>query len=188
MEEKWVPIKGYETMYMVSNLGRIKSLDKIVNSKYNSKAIKKGKLMQTNSLRKGYKYIELYDLETNHKKFSIHRLIAIHFIPNPNNYPMINHKDGNTLNNSIDNLEWCTASQNSKHAVDTGLMIMKKGEECTQSILSELDVRKIYSLKYNGGMNAKEISKLYNVSHSTICDIFQGRTWKSVIIEMEGYI
>ena len=101
---------------------------------------------------------------------------------------MINHKDGNTLNNSIDNLEWCTASQNSKHAVDTGLMIMKKGEECTQSILSELDVRKIYSLKYNGGMNAKEISKLYNVSHSTICDIFQGRTWKSVIIEMEGYI
>ena len=187
MEEKWVPIKGYETMYMVSNLGRIKSLDKIVNSKYNSKAIKKGKLMQTNSLRKGYKYIELYDLETNHKKFSIHRLIAIHFIPNPNNYPMINHKDGNTLNNSIDNLEWCTASQNTKHAFDTGLLVTRKGESCTQSKLTEQQVKDIYVLKSHG-MTSKAISKIYGVCFSTICDIFQGRTWKSVIIEMEGYI
>ena len=101
---------------------------------------------------------------------------------------MINHKDGNTLNNSIDNLEWCTASQNSQYAVDTGLLVNRKGESCTQSILSELDVRKIYSLKYNEKMNAKQISKLYNVSHSTICDIFQDRTWKHLIIEMEGYI
>ena len=121
MEEQWIPIKGYETIYLVSNLGRIKSLDKEVNVRFNCKAIKKSKIIQTNSLRKGYKYVQLYDLKSNYKKFYLHRLIAIHFIPNPNNYPQINHIDGNTLNNSIDNLEWCTLSENLKHAWRTGL-------------------------------------------------------------------
>ena len=187
MEEQWIPIKGYETIYLVSNLGRIKSLDKEVNVRFNCKAIKKSKIIQTNSLRKGYKYVQLYDLESNYKKFSLHRLIALHFIPNPNNYPMINHKDGNTLNNSIDNLEWCTASQNTRHAFDTGLLVTRKGESCTQSKLTEQQVKDIHILKHYG-MTSKAISKIYQVSFSTICDIFQGRTWKSVIIEMEGYI
>lgn len=187
MEEQWVHIKGYETIYMISNLGRIKSLDKKVNSKFDSKRTIKGKYLNFTSLRKGYKYVELYNDKLERKKFSIHRLIALHFIPNPNNYPMINHKDGNTLNNSIDNLEWCTASQNTRHAFDTGLLVIRKGESCTQSKLTEQQVKDIHVLKHYG-MKSKTISKIYGVSFSTICDIFQGRTWKSVIIEMEGYI
>lgn len=187
MEEKWIPIIGYETKYELSNYGKVKSIKRLVYGRNLKLVTKKEKIMVTNSLRKGYKYIELYNDKLERKKFSIHRLIAIHFIPNPNNYPMINHKDGNTLNNSIDNLEWCTASQNTRHAFDTGLLVTRKGESCTQSKLTEQQVKDIHILKHYG-MTSKAISKIYQVSFSTICDIFQGRTWKSVIIEMEGYI
>ena len=187
MKEKWIPIIGYETKYELSNYGKVKSIKRLVNGRNLKPVTKKEKIIVTNSLRKGYKYIELYNDKLERKKFSLHRLIAIHFIPNPNNYPQINHIDGNTLNNSIDNLEWCTASYNVRHALNTGLLVAKKGEECTQSKLTKQQVKDIYVLKSNG-MTSKEISKIYGVCFSTICDIFQGRTWKSVIIEMEGYI
>lgn len=66
--------------------------------------------------RNGYKIVTL-----NGKQLAVHRLVALHFLPNPYQYPHVNHKDGNKANNHVDNLEWCTAEQNIQHALKTGL-------------------------------------------------------------------
>lgn len=102
--EIWKPIKGYEEKYMVSNLGRVKSLkDKYGN--YREKILKPRKDSS------GYLYVGLY-LNGKSKNFTIHRLVANTFIDNPDNLPVINHKDENKLNNSVENLEYCTVKYN----------------------------------------------------------------------------
>lgn len=107
MQEIWKDILGYEGKYQVSNLGNIKNL-KYLNSN-------KTKLMCLKKHNKGYKQVEL---SKNHKTktYLVHRLVAQAFIPNPNNYPLINHKDFNKQNNNVENLEWCNQSQNMKHS------------------------------------------------------------------------
>lgn len=81
----------------------------------------------------GYKRIALWK-DGQSKKFRISRLVAIHFIDNPNNLPVVNHKDGDKLNNNVSNLEWCTISENTKHAFDKGLAVNAKGSDDSQSI------------------------------------------------------
>lgn len=114
MEEIWKEITNYEGLYEVSNLGRIKSLKRITNGekygvhKLNEKILKNGKCGNYNIvvLRKNGKSKTLY----------VHRLVAKAFINNPNNYKEVNHKDGNTTNNNVENLEWCNRSYNIKHS------------------------------------------------------------------------
>ena len=120
MIEIWKDIKGYEGLYQVSNLGRIRSLDRIVKSIYNSKRKMSGKILKPNVIGR-YAIITLYDNDGKAKNRTIHRLVAQAFIPNPNNYPIVNHKDGNRLNNSVENLEWCTQSHNVKESYRLGI-------------------------------------------------------------------
>lgn len=115
--EEWVPIKGREREYMISNLGRIKSLKRYVNH-YRGKRTVNERILNPTIYNNGYYCVML---GSGAKKMLLHRLIAIHFIPNPNNYPCINHKDGNKLNNDLSNLEWCSYQTNNKHAHETGL-------------------------------------------------------------------
>lgn len=130
MEEIWKDIKGYEGLYRVSNLGRVKSLKKRANF-YSGlyKEIKqrtyKERIINLRKTNRGYMVVELYKNGIG-KRFSIHRLVAENFIKNSNNLPQVNHIDGNKENNNINNLEWCTGSQNMKHAVKTGLFKAKK--------------------------------------------------------------
>ena len=107
------------------------------------------------------------------KLMFVHRLVAEKYIPNPENKPQINHKDGNKLNNSVDNLEFVTNQENRNHALKNGLHIY--GEKCSYSKLKEKDV--IYILN-NLEKSDKELSDIFNVSKSTINDIRKGRTWK----------
>ena len=103
MEEIWKPIKNYENEYQVSNLGRIKSLERY--DKFNRHIIEKILIPRIHT--GGYLRVGL-----NKKDFYIHRLVAEAFIPNPNDYPQVNHKDENSTNNNVSNLEWCTQKYN----------------------------------------------------------------------------
>lgn len=120
-KEIWKPIKGYEGLYEISNYGRVKSLPKIRGRRLTNETILKPRISTQGYIMVG--------LRKNDKTFnaSVHRLIAEAFIPNPENKKKVNHIDGNKQNNSIDNLEWCTPSENMQHAYRTGL---KTRESC----------------------------------------------------------
>lgn len=123
MEEKWKDIPGYEGLYQASNLGNIRSVTRV------HRYIKKGKLcfrtrlghtLSPNINNHGYLYLCL--CKNKHRWYAkVHRLVAITFLSNPNNFTDVNHKDGNKKNNIIENLEWCSHSENQKHAIRHGL-------------------------------------------------------------------
>lgn len=110
MEEVWKEIPGYEGLYLVSNLGQVKSLKK--SSKFHSPD---EYILKSYNINSGYRIVELYDKNRHKRKISVHRLVAFAFLPNPNNLPCVNHKDCNKLNNCVDNLEWCTYKYNNSY-------------------------------------------------------------------------
>ena len=113
--EIWKDIKDYKGIYQVSNLGRVRSLDKLCNgsNQYGDKftLIKKGKILKPKIRKNGYLEVTLVH-NKKAKSCLIHRLVANAFIENDNDYKYINHKDENKQNNRVDNLEWCTQSYN----------------------------------------------------------------------------
>ena len=113
--EKWKKIKGLEDRFMVSNEGRIKSI-----ARFNGNYTVRERIMRSRTTRYGYEAINLYDGEKI-RYFQVHRLVAEAFIPNPDNKPVIDHIDGNKLNNCVSNLEWVTHAENNKRAYETGL-------------------------------------------------------------------
>lgn len=111
--EEWRDVVGFEGFYQVSNLGRVQSLERLVdtNIKYVDKRIHKGKLLKLHLNNRGYKMVHLCKNGTV-KRVLVHRLVAEAFVQNPNNYPVVNHKDENKQNNCVENLEWCTQQYN----------------------------------------------------------------------------
>lgn len=106
--EIWKDIKAYEGLYQISNSGNVRSLDRY-ETNGRTMILYKGKMLSKaiSHSNKGYYIVSLSKKGKSTKKY-IHRLIAEAFIPNPNNYPCINHKNENKLDNRIENLEWCT--------------------------------------------------------------------------------
>ena len=113
MKEIWKDIKNFEGLYQVSNLGRVKSLPKYTYSRGYSQ-LRKEKLLKPCYVGKYRNYLAVR--LNNNKQYKIHRLVAKAFIPNPNNYPCVNHKDKNPSNNNVENLEWCTNQYNVKYS------------------------------------------------------------------------
>lgn len=118
--ELWKSIEGYDDKYLISNFGEVKSL---IDNCGNARELIKTKRIANN----GYHYVNLWN-KSKMKSIKIHRLVANAFIPNPEDKPQVNHKDGNKKNNHIDNLEWVTGSENVMHALKTGLKSMPTGE------------------------------------------------------------
>lgn len=107
--EIWKDIEGYEGMYQVSNMGRVRALDRV---KPNSGGqIAKGHILPQSDNGHGYRFVSLWKFNKG-RRFYVHRLVASAFIPNPNNFPIINHKDEDKSNNRYENLEWCTQKYN----------------------------------------------------------------------------
>jgi len=124
--EIWKDIDNYNGYYQVSNLGRVRSLDRYIKNR-NGYRLKKGQLLKPAILKNGYSNHRLWK-DNKLKNLTEHRLVAIAFIPNPNNYKEVNHLNGDKLDNRIENLEWVTRSENIIHSYETGLQKPKKSK------------------------------------------------------------
>lgn len=111
MEEIWKPVVGYEGWYEVSNLGRVKSIDRIIINSFGVSKTYYGKILKQSLERHGYVTVVL-SKNSIFKRCAIHRLVALAFLPNPQNLPQVNHKDECKNNNNVENLEWCSCSYN----------------------------------------------------------------------------
>lgn len=118
--------------------------------------------------RKGYLYINIFS-KWRHKQKAIHRMVAETYLPNPHNKPQVNHKNGIKTDNRVENLEWVTGSENTKHAVDTGLIKKRFGQDNHQSKLTNEQRAYIKRLLIFGATQ-KAIAALYGVSRSLICN------------------
>lgn len=172
--EIWKEIIGYEGIYEVSNFGKVRSLDKLVNHWRGGKRIKKGKILSCIN-NKGYLRVQLNNFVP--KIYMVHRLVCGAFIPNPNNKPQVNHLNGIKSDNRIENLEWCTASDNIKHAYKKEL-ISKKGIKHHMVKLTEKEVREIkYQCK---NMSQSKIAEKYNIHRVHVSAIRLNKYWKHI--------
>ena len=131
--EIWKDIKGYEGIYMISTYGRVLSVPiwRVIKSNKSLKgefiSYKNPHITLGNKERNNYRRMDLCCEGKITRKF-VHRLVAEAFIPNPNNYPIINHKDENPSNNCVDNLEWCTYKHNSNYGTIKKRMVASRWE------------------------------------------------------------
>ena len=145
INEEWRTV-SLNPVYLVSNYGRVKTIDHPVWCKVNnSYSIRKGRFcIPTNKNSKKYWRVGI-QINGKQKHVAIHRLVATAFIPNPENLPQVNHKDGNKDNNHVSNLEWCTQSYNQQHAVDNGLKSIQKMSE--HSSFRKLSIEQVKYIK-----------------------------------------
>lgn len=149
LNEEWRPIKGWETTYVVSNIGRVKRLQRIEtyvrrDTGKEVERIVSPLIMKLQEMTDDdYWTVGLIDGDRTSYP-AVHRLVAEAFIPNPNNLPFVNHKDGNKKNNNIDNLEWCTAADNMQHAIRTGLRQSYKGQDRSIKKILCVETNKVY--------------------------------------------
>lgn len=172
--EAWEGIGGFEGLYKVSSFGRILSLPRF-GTKNEAKILKL-------HVSKRYGYANVCLCKNNHKVLRrVNRLVAIAFIPNPNNLPEVNHKDGNKLNNNVSNLEWCTNSYNKIHAYKIGLM-SAVGERNGQSKLNEAQVRDIRALLAVNA-NQRLLAKRFGISQQTVSEIKMRKIWSHLEVD-----
>lgn len=118
-QEEWRDVVGFEGFYQVSNLGRVKSLDRDIPYIFNGKTViqhKKGQIMKLHPDSDGYLRVNLHVAHVKNKLLGVHRIVAQAFIPNPENLPCVNHKDYDKANNHVDNLEWCSVEYNNQYS------------------------------------------------------------------------
>jgi hypothetical protein len=174
MIEIWKDIKEYENLYQVSSLGRVKSLSKVVNYIDGRKRRYKEIYLKPRFGKDRYPFVSLYKKNDlgNEKHIRIHQLVAKYFIPNPENKPCVNHKNGNRWDFNIENLEWCTHKENTQDGIKRG-SIYKPGKK-----IDEKKAKAIRDLWNIGEMTQKRIGELFNLKQAQICRIVNYSNWK----------
>ena len=174
--EKWLDVPQYEGFYQVSSLGRVKSLDRVVDCR-GGEQLRPGRILNTDqSHKKGY---ERVTLSVNKKKWrpGVHRLVLLTFLGSCPEGHEANHKDGNTANNKLDNLEYVTKSQNQLHSIRVLKNHHSLGENNPQNRLTTEQVKEIRELYSKTKRNSPELGKVYGVSSTTIRSIANRLTW-----------
>lgn len=156
-KEEWKSIKGYEGLYEISSFGRVKSLLGWNGRKYIQRERILAPYKQQSNKYYSRSVVKLTK-DNKTKDFKVHRLVAEAFIPNPNNYKVVNHIDGNPLNNNVENLEWCTQKMNIKHALNNELTITR---------IKTIDRETMVEL-LNNNFNYDEIAKMLGVAKGTV--------------------
>lgn len=176
--EEWKPIRGYEREYEISNMGRVRSLNRIVTQKSGQVYPMTGKILSPSKDGCGYLFVSL-TVNGLGKKVKVHRLVAEHFIANYRQKPQVNHIDGDKNNNSHSNLEWCTNQENYDHSWATGLR-KYNGEGAPNNKLSTKEVEEIRAAYIKGDTNfgAKPLARRYGVSNTTIRNIVKNKKWR----------
>jgi len=188
MIEIWKDVKGYDNMYQVSNLGRVKSVPRTGVQHHNATQVFKGRILKPyKKPKRGYMSV-VFSKGNTLKTYSVHRLVAKAFIPNPENKYSVNHINGNPSDNIITNLEWATASEQMQHAVKIGLQPI--GSKHPHSKLTENYVREIrdyvknnaryYSNGKPWGYGRKALAEKYGVTESTIKEVVNGHKNRAV--------
>lgn len=171
----WKDIDNFNGLYQVSDSGLVKSVCRhIENGSKSGMTLNEKVLKCSINNKNGYAYVTLRK-DGKSFAFSVHRLVADAFLDNHDNKKVVNHIDGNKLNNCVTNLEYVTYSENNQHAYDTGLK--SKGEDFYNAKLSYSDVIEIR--KEYPSLNLNQLSKKYNVSRGTIRDVVNNITWKT---------
>lgn len=191
--EEWRDIESHKGLYQVSNLGRVKRLQttRLNSNQHTSfQVIYKEKIIRASPETKGYPQVAL---NFNVKRVArVHRLVAEAFLDPPSDeivaecvkagidYVPINHKDSNTFNAKVSNLEWCSPSRNILHSVQQNRYNRPKGSKVHNAALTESDVVKIVEMLDNKEMSQEKIAEIYGVKQITISNIWTGRSWNHV--------
>ena len=176
--EEWKSLKGIVECgdyYEISNLGRLRSVDREVIAKNGTVRRFKGIIRKTKKNNRDYIMASL-SLNDKDKTVLIHRMVALAFLPNIDNLPEVNHIDGDKNNNRVDNLEWMTSKENQTHARNNGLSI-QNGENSVNAKLTNEQANEIRSLWNNEGVSRIELSKKFNVSISVVARILRNEAY-----------
>lgn len=181
-KEVWVDAdKGgfYEGQYEVSNWGRWKIIPRLVNSSWGIRMHIKEERITIGSNSNGYRCV-MMKRDGIRKQVDLHTLVGKWFIPNPNNFPQILHKDDVRDNNYFENLEWGTQQKNIRDAVKRGRMVFTKGEQRSTSKLTEEKVREMRLKHRAENITVRKLAVMYGISYSVVGQILRFERWAHV--------
>ena len=169
--EIWIPITGYEGFYEISNMGRIKGIDRVDCMGQ----FRKTKISKQCFDKNKYLLISL-SRDRIDKTFRVHRLVGFHFIPNPENKKEINHKKGIKTDNRASELEWSTNKENIHHSISIGIKRSIKGESNPGAIINQELALKIFN--YQGKL--RHVASHFNIDKQIVSRIKRGLNWSHV--------
>ena len=179
--EQWKDVVGFEGKYMVSSFGRVASLSFTIEAGRLHYA-RKQHLMSLTTHSNGYVATSLNYAKNKSKPMKIHRLVAAAFLPNPHNYPVVNHKDENKANNNVNNLEWCTVRHNILYGTGAQRSLATRiAKRCCYKPVAKLDANKNIIQQYDGlSYAANDVHRDYSaitfaINHNSKC---AGFYWK----------
>lgn len=183
-KELWGDVVNWEGLYQVSSLGRVKRVERVISCEYGKTLYKRThreKILRQTQDTGGYLCIKLSAKIIGRKCVTrlVHRLVAEAFITNPKNKAQVNHVDGSKTNNCVDNLEWCTPSENQIHSYKLGRGV-SRGESHGKNKHREVDVIAVYREAKRGYCTQLEIAKRYGMSAPNVSAILNKISWRHV--------